>query len=79
MILHPPGGHGNTILEIQLISLSFFPAKRYDTDLTLRKTSVKNMIQDELTRLVDEADEEDKDEQENTEDEKQPSVQGVEA
>ncbi|TMX01857.1 hypothetical protein EJD97_023411 [Solanum chilense] len=54
-------------------------AKRYDTDLTPRKTSVKNMIQDELTRLVDEADEEDKDEQENTEDEKQPSVQGVEA
>lgn len=35
------------------------------------------MIQDELTRLVDEADEED--EEENAEDEKQPSVQGVEA
>ncbi|CAN4097154.1 unnamed protein product [Withania somnifera] len=53
-------------------------AKRYDTDLTPRKTSVKNMIQDELTRLADEADEED--EEENTEeDEKQPSVRGVEA
>ncbi|KAL3355703.1 hypothetical protein AABB24_016729 [Solanum stoloniferum] len=52
-------------------------AKRYDTDLTPRKISVKNMIQDELTRLVDEADEED--EEENAEDEKQPSVQGVEA
>ncbi|KAL3325471.1 hypothetical protein AABB24_036615 [Solanum stoloniferum] len=50
-------------------------AKRYDTDLTPRKISVKNMIQDELTRLVDEAD----DEEENAEDEKQPSVQGVEA
>ncbi|KAK6777010.1 hypothetical protein RDI58_023727 [Solanum bulbocastanum] len=52
-------------------------AKRYDTDLTPRKISVKNMIQDELTRLVDEADEED--EEENAEDEKQPSAQGVEA
>ncbi|XP_059301049.1 DEK domain-containing chromatin-associated protein 4-like isoform X2 [Lycium ferocissimum] len=53
-------------------------AKRYDTDLTPRKSSVKNMIQDELTRLVDEADEED--EEENTEEDgKQPSVRGVEA
>lgn len=53
-------------------------AKRYDTDLTPRKTSVKNMIQDELTRLADEADEEN--EEENAEeDEKQPSVRGVEA
>ncbi|KAK4363921.1 hypothetical protein RND71_015279 [Anisodus tanguticus] len=52
-------------------------AERYDTDLTPRKSSVKHMIQDELTRLVDEADEED--EEENAEeDEKQPSVQGVE-
>ncbi|MCE3049996.1 hypothetical protein HAX54_046269 [Datura stramonium] len=53
-------------------------AKRYDTDLIPRKTSVKNMIQDELTRLADEADEED--EEENAEeDEKQPSVRGVDA
>ncbi|XP_055807144.1 DEK domain-containing chromatin-associated protein 4-like [Solanum dulcamara] len=53
-------------------------AKRYDTDLTPRKTSVKNMIQDELTRLVDEADE--GEEEKNAEkDEKQPSVGGVEA
>ncbi|XP_060199555.1 DEK domain-containing chromatin-associated protein 4-like isoform X2 [Lycium barbarum] len=53
-------------------------AKRYDTDLTPRKSSVKNMIQDELTRLVDEADEDD--EEENAEEDgKQPSVRGVEA
>ncbi|KAJ8534417.1 hypothetical protein K7X08_016145 [Anisodus acutangulus] len=53
-------------------------AKRYDTDLTPRKSSVKNMIQDELTRLVDEADEDDEEETAE-EDEKQHSIRGVKA
>ncbi|PHU04075.1 hypothetical protein BC332_24897 [Capsicum chinense] len=54
--------------------------KRYDTDLTPRKTSVKNMIQDELTRLADEAEADEAGDEENAEeDEKQPSVQSVEA
>ncbi|KAL4568626.1 hypothetical protein LXL04_024241 [Taraxacum kok-saghyz] len=37
-------------------------AKRFSTDLTSRKASIKLMIQEELTKLADEADEEDKEE-----------------
>lgn len=33
--------------------------KRFDTDLTPRKATLKLMIQDELTKLADEEDDED--------------------
>lgn len=35
------------------------PASRFDTDLMPRKSSIKVMIQEELTKLADEADDED--------------------
>ena len=34
-------------------------ARQFDTDLSVRKSSIKVMIQEELTKLADEADEED--------------------
>lgn len=34
-------------------------AQKFDTDLSVRKSSIKVMIQQELTKLADEADEED--------------------
>lgn len=33
-----------------------FSAKKFDTDLTPRKSSIKVMIQEELTKLADEED-----------------------
>lgn len=33
-------------------------ARQFDTDLSVRKSSIKVMIQEELTKLADEADEE---------------------
>ena len=55
-------------------------AKQFNTDLTARKSSIKLMIQDELTKLADEADdEEDGDEGEAEKDEAQPSAQEVKA
>lgn len=36
-----------------------FSAKQYDMDLAPRKASIKLMIQEELTKLADEADDED--------------------
>lgn len=34
-------------------------ARKFDSDLSVRKSSIKVMIQQELTKLADEADEED--------------------
>ena len=39
--------------------LTTFSAKQFDMDLTPRKASIKLMIQEELTKLADEADDED--------------------
>ena len=39
-------------------------AKRFDTDLTSRKALIKLMIQEELTKLANEADKEDEEEPE---------------
>lgn len=36
-----------------------FTAKQFDTDLTLRKSAIKLMIRKELTRLANEADDDD--------------------
>jgi len=38
---------------------SHFSAKQFDMDLTPRKASIKLMIQEELTKLAEEADDED--------------------
>lgn len=56
-------------------------AKRFDTDLTPRKSSIKLVIQEELTKLADEADEDDDGEGEGDaeKDETQPADQEVEA
>ncbi|KAK3013182.1 hypothetical protein RJ639_007901 [Escallonia herrerae] len=51
-------------------------AKRFDTDLTPRKSSIKLMIQEELTKLADEGDDEE-DEGEADNEEKQPSGKRV--
>ncbi|KAG8636944.1 ABC transporter F family member 4 isoform X2 [Manihot esculenta] len=50
-------------------------ARRFDTDLSLRKSSVKLMIQEELTKLADDEDGDDDAEK----DENQPTGQEVEA
>lgn len=39
----------------------FWAAKQYDTELAPRKASIKRMIQDELTKLADEGDDEEDD------------------
>lgn len=41
-----------------------FLAKQYDMDLTPRKASIKLMIQEELTKLAAEADDEEEDDEE---------------
>lgn len=53
-------------------------AKRFDTDLMPRKSSIKIMIQDELTKLADEEDDEE-DEGEALKDAKKPSTKAVKA
>ncbi|GMP52170.1 hypothetical protein CsSME_00018094 [Camellia sinensis var. sinensis] len=53
-------------------------AGRFKMDLTPRKASIKFMIQEELTKLADEADDEE-DEGDTEKDKTQPSGQGVEA
>uniref|UniRef100_A0A5B7A544 DEK-C domain-containing protein n=1 Tax=Davidia involucrata TaxID=16924 RepID=A0A5B7A544_DAVIN len=53
-------------------------AGKFNMDLTPRKSSIKLMIQDELTKLADEADDEE-DEGDAEKEETQPSGQGVEA
>ncbi|KAA8527062.1 hypothetical protein F0562_008709 [Nyssa sinensis] len=53
-------------------------AGKFNTDLAPRKSSIKLMIQDELTKLADEADDEE-DEGDAEKEEDQPSGQGVEA
>lgn len=53
-------------------------AKRFDTDLTPRKSSIKIMIQDELTKLADEEDDEEE-EGDAEKDVKKPSGKGVKA
>lgn len=53
-------------------------ARRFATDLTPRKSSIKLMIQDELTKLADDADEEDG-EGDAEKDETQSTGQEVEA
>lgn len=50
-------------------------AKRFNTELTPRKASIKLMIQDELTKLADEGDQEA--EGDAVKDDRQPSSQGV--
>lgn len=55
-----------------------FSAERFDMDLTPRKSSIKLMIQEELTKLADEADDEDG-EGDAEKDETQSAGQEVEA
>lgn len=54
-------------------------AQRFDTDLTPRKSSIKLMIQEELTKLADEADDEEDGEGDTERDETQSAGQEVEA
>ena len=48
-----------------------FSAGQFDADLSLRKSAIKLMIQEELTKLADEADEEDEEEGDAEKDETQ--------
>lgn len=57
---------------------TIFPAKRFNTDLTPRKSSIKIMIQEELTKLADEADDEEDGEGDAEKDENQSASQEVE-
>lgn len=61
-----------------LLLVPLFAAGRFKMDLTSRKSSIKLMIQDELTKLADEADDEE-DEGDAEKDETQPSGKGVKA
>lgn len=54
-----------------------FSAKQFDMDLSPRKASIKIMIQEELTKLADEADGEDE-EEDAEKDEARPTGQEVE-
>lgn len=55
-----------------------FSVKRFNTDLTPRKSDIKLMIQDELTKLADEADD-DEEEGDPVTDDKQQSGPAVKA
>ena len=59
-------------------TFALLAAGRFKTDLTPQKSSIKLMIQDELTKLADEADDEE-DDGDADKAEKRPSGQGVEA
>lgn len=69
---------GYFIIKVGDNVLCSFPVKRFNTDLTARKSSIKLMIQDELTKLADEADE-DEEEGDAVTDEKQHSAPAVKA
>lgn len=56
-----------------------FSAERFSTELAPRKSSIKIMIQEELTKLADEAEEEEEDGGDAPKDEIQPSAQDVKA
>lgn len=57
-----------------------FSAKQFDRDLTARKSTIKLIIQDELTKLADADEGDDEEDEGNAEkNEKKPSSAGVKA